>query len=113
MEWLTAPEIEASEDVQEWLSTVWAGWIDLDPPALAGVLDAARDQCEAWASFEAGAVPVRARHAQALQAKALVRSGDAGPEDTLGGFGETITIFPMDWTVKRLLRPERRIGGIA
>lgn len=113
MNWLTASEIDADEEVQEWLSTVWSGWIDIDPGALAGVLEAARDQCDAWYHFEPGAVPVRARHAQALQAKALVRSGAAGTDDTVGGFGETVTVFPMDWTVKRLLRPERRIGGIA
>jgi len=72
------------------------------------LLAAARTQCEAFApALEEGEdVPENYRLAQALQARALYRSGIAGSGDQIGPDGLTVTVFPMDWTVKRLLRPE-------
>ncbi|MFT3832876.1 MAG: hypothetical protein QM711_06085 [Micropruina sp.] len=45
--------------------------------------------------------------AQILQCRALVRAGIVGSGDQVGGYGETVTVFPMDWTVKNLLRPRK------
>lgn len=52
-------------------------------------------------------VPENYVAAQVLQCRALVRAGVVGSGDQTGGYGETVTVFPMDWTVKALLRPRR------
>lgn len=100
--WLTSSDVD--------LASFWPGSIDLDPDALDAYLAAARKQCEDFAPpLEVGApVPHEYRLAQALQARALARSGIVGSGDQLGGYGETVSVFPMDWTVKRLLRPQTR-----
>jgi hypothetical protein len=47
--------------------------------------------------------------AQIAQARALWRAALAGTGDQLGADGLGVTVFPMDWHVKNLLRP--RIVG--
>jgi hypothetical protein len=51
-------------------------------------------------------VPERFRLAQILQARALYNSVIAGPGDSMGADGQSVTVFPMDWSVKNLLRPK-------
>lgn len=103
--WLTAEECRAEPYWPE---------CDLDPgdseTALTTLLTSARTQCEAFAPALAddADVPETYRLAQAMQARALWRSGAAGASDHLGGDGLGITVFPMDWTVKALLRPRSR-----
>jgi len=100
---------------------------DLEIHELAMLLTSARIQCEEYApdvAYVAGVrgatvvldeadvmttavVPESWRQAQALQARALWRSGAAGSGDQIGGDGLAVTVFPLDWTVKRLLRPQR------
>lgn len=91
------------------LRAIWPGVDDLEDDALAVVLAAARAQCEAFAPALGEGVPVpqRYRLAQAMQARALARAGVASTDgSTLGGYeGEPVTVFPMDWQVKALLRP--------
>lgn len=57
-------------------------------------------------------LPSRLRKAQIWQARALYASAIAGPGDQVGADGMRVTVYPMDWTVKNLLRP-RRIGRFA
>lgn len=45
--------------------------------------------------------------AQLLQARAVWNATKAGPDDSIGADGMTVTVFPLDWTVKQLLRPKR------
>lgn len=99
---------------------------DLELDELAMLLTSARIQCEEYApdvAYAAGvrgatvvlvddvvtvtAVPESWRQAQALQARALWRSGAAGSGDQIGGDGLSVTVWPLDWNVKRLLRPQR------
>lgn len=40
-----------------------------------------------------------------MQARALYRAGVAGSGENIGEDGFTVTVHPMDWTVKALLRP--------
>lgn len=103
MPWLTAEDID--EVVRYWPQ---AG-TDLEPDELAPLLASARTQCEAYAPAltEGAEVPENYRLAQALQARALFRSGIAGSNDQIGAEGYTVTVFPMDWTVKNLLRPKK------
>lgn len=84
-----------------------------DPDALAKLLEAARIQCEAFAPAlaDTDVAPENYRLAQGFQARALYRSAIAGSGDRIGGDGLAVTVFPMDWTVKNLLRP-KRIGRV-
>lgn len=78
-----------------------------DAAELTALLAVAQAQCEAFAPAlaEGDVVPERYRMAQAMQARALQRSGTVGSGDQFGAEGFTVTIWPMDWTVKALLRP--------
>jgi hypothetical protein len=77
-------------------------------------LHAAYEQCLEFLPHDAEGAPVvpdpvpeRLVLAQVMQARALYRSAVAGSGDRIGPDGMTITVFPMDWTVKNLLRPRR------
>lgn len=77
--------------------------------ALARLLAAARTACEAFApSLEEGAdVPEHYRLAQAAQARAIWRAGGGTTDGTdLGGTEYAVTVYPLDWNVKALLRPK-------
>lgn len=92
-------------------SDVWADGVTLSEGTAELLLTSAWEQCEAYAPAapdgEDVAVSDRFRLAQVMQARALWRSGMAGSGDQLGGGDLAVTVFPMDWTVKRLLRPQR------
>lgn len=106
-----------------WLSTdpeagdpyadVRAYWPNVDevpPDALEVVLLAAAAQCEQYAPplpEQGEPLPTAWLMAQAMQARALWRSGTVGGGDQYGTGEYTVTVFPMDWTVKALLRPRR------
>jgi len=83
---------------------------DGDYAELTALLAVAQAQCEAFAPAlaEGDEVPERYRMAQALQARALQRSGTVGSGDQFGAEGFTVTVWPMDWSVKALLRPAGR-----
>lgn len=104
----------------------WPGIGDLDEPDALALLTSALEQCQAYAPDVTAAAGVSGaqitdtdtdgtvveahapeswRLAQALQARALYRSGIAGSGDQIGVDGLSVTVFPMDWTVKNLLRP--------
>ena len=91
------------------LAVLWPGAPDED--LLPFPLYVARLQCEAFApALEADAqVPENYVAAQIMQARALVRAGIVGSGDQIGGYGDTVTVFPMDWQVKNLLRPKRGV----
>lgn len=83
----------------------WPGADEVDLDHLAMLLASAQAQCAAFAPETGADVPVNYRQAQVLQARALYRSGMAGTNDQIGIDGQAVTVFPMDWTVKLLLRP--------
>ncbi|MGV8965337.1 MAG: hypothetical protein ACOH2F_03575 [Cellulomonas sp.] len=101
--WLTSAEVR---DEPYWATCD----VDTDT-ALDKLLASARSQCEAFApALVAGAdVPEAYRLAQAFQTRGLYRSSIAGSGDGIGSDGMTVTVFPMDWTVKNLLRPKRGV----
>lgn len=90
------------------IDTLWAD-APADPDALTLYLTAAYGQCVEFAPALAVDAPVPANYrlAQVLQARALQRSTVAGSGDQMGGDGFTVTVFPMDWNVKNLLRPTK------
>ncbi len=84
----------------------WPGAVDLDLDELAALLASAAVQCDAYAP-QVEVAPDNYLHAQCLQARALYRSTMAGSGDQIGIDGQAVQVFPMDWTVKNLLRPKR------
>lgn len=118
MPWLIGDQTDLAQVEQFWPTVA-----EVDPAALPSLLASARVQCEAFApslttTLEDGSTvtaepPVNYLQAQALQARALYRAGVAGSGDTIGPDGLTVTVYPMDWTVKNLLRPRRAVPAIA
>lgn len=91
------------------LVVLWAGAEDYGDQ-LAFPLYCAAVQCANFApTLAVGAtVPDNWVAAQVLQARALVRAGIVGDGDRAGiDGGETVAVFPLDWTVKALLRPRK------
>lgn len=91
------------------LDELWPGAADFTYGDLQTPLLVAAIQCERFAPAVPYNQPLPKNYlaAQILQTRALVRAGVVGDRDDAGGFGETVTVFPMDWTVKNLLRPRR------
>jgi hypothetical protein len=85
-------------------------WLDapFEDPQLEALLDVARVQCLTYApgEFTASFVPPRYRMAQLLQARNLWNASKQDPGGEMGGEGFAVRVFPMDWTVKNLLRPK-------
>ncbi|TDE91585.1 hypothetical protein EXU48_15680 [Occultella glacieicola] len=106
MDWLTPVEVVTDA---YWPSCPLVPADEVDAKALDRLLTSARIQCEEFAPTlaEGADVPENWRLAQAFQARALYRSARAGSQDRLGEDGLAVTVFPMDWTVKNLLRPKR------
>lgn len=101
------------------ITDLWPGALDFleGGELLIFVFEVARIQCERFAPAlpEGADVPENYVAAQVMQARALVRAGITGSGDQSGGYGETVAVFPMDWTVKNLLRPRRGrpyFGGV-
>lgn len=96
----------------ERLPELWPGSVDLTEDALELVLAAAAEACEAFqpravALNTANELPASYVLAQILHARGLARAGTTGSNDNAGFPGETVTVFPMDWQVKNLLRPKK------
>jgi len=105
-------DVAALVEAEDWAAT-------LDEDELREKLAAAYEQClefgpllpgrRRWTPDHDGAVPVRFALAQKLQARALARSTSAGSGNQTGYDDMAVTVFPMDWTVKNLLRPRRAV----
>ncbi len=103
-------------DMASWVDPsepiVDAIWPDApaDEDTLTLFLNAAQGQCEAFAPVlaEGQPVPDNYRLAVLYQARALQRSSVAGGNNQLGE-DFPVTLFPMDLTVKNLLRPAKGI----
>lgn len=101
-----------------WVSTTDPYMIELWPDAPSEattelLLAAAQEQCEQYAPTPVpDPVPARYKQACVLQARATWRSTQAGPGDNLGGDGFTVTAYPMDKTIRSLLRPVHAVRTI-
>jgi hypothetical protein len=106
------------QQLDGWLSLEMARaqWADapLDDVFLAQILDAAKLQCIAYApALLLGAVvPVNYLHAQLMQARALYQSVIANQQDNVGVDGFQVRVFPLDFTIRALLRPKKAFGGM-
>jgi hypothetical protein len=99
--WITTPDDPR-------LAVLWPGAEDYAEEGIEFPLHVAAVQCAIFAPDLAAdaTVPENWVAAQIMQARALVRAGIVGAGDQLG-LEETVAVFPMDWTVKALLRPRR------
>src|SRR5665647_2405660 len=109
--------VETTTDLEDWADA------PLDAVDLARYLGAAHEQCVAFLPYTTDPatgvqtptipdpVPDTFVLAQVFQARALYRSALAGSGDAIGADGLSVTVFPMDWTVKNLLRP-KRVGRV-
>lgn len=90
------------------LAVLWPGAADYGDD-LGFPLEVARVQCEAFAPALDPAAPVPENYvaAQVLETRSLVRAGVVGDGDAFGGVERTVSVFPMDWTVRAMLRPRR------
>lgn len=106
--WITSPDDERLPDL-------WPGYVDMNDVVLTMVLEAAREDCEAYGPKldDPDAPPARYVLAQAQHARAIARAGFVGSSDQEGGYGETVTVYPMDWHVKQLLRPKKGVPSPA
>lgn len=95
--------------------TDWSGAPE-DDARLFDLLDAARAQVLAYApALEAGTPPPATyRQAQLMQARNIWNAGITDPSSSTYGGGEfSIPIYPLDWSVRQMLRPRTgtpRIG---
>jgi len=90
-------------------------WVTaINDDELADLLEVARMQVEAFAPrLPAGAeVPVNYRMAQLMQAKNLALAGSASPSGDFGQDGFSYTRYPMDNTVKAILRPKSGVPRV-
>jgi hypothetical protein len=94
--------VDTTADV-ELLDVQWADRPDVDT-VVQDLLDAAHVQCQTYLGAEPESITANLKLAEILQARALHRSGYVGTGNAVGA-DFPITVFPMDWNVKRLLRP--------
>lgn len=96
-------------DTETLIDEIWPDASNLSEETRRVVLEAAQEQCASYAPVlaEGAAVPSSWKVALLMQARATWRSMIAGANDTIGPDGVTVTVFPMDRTVKALLRPPR------
>ena len=109
--WVTPDDLD-----QNWLTDLWPSAAQLEEASVEIYLASAQTQCVEFLGdrySDGDPVPHPWRLAQLMQARALSRVADTDSGDQVGPEGIGVTIFPMDWQVKRLLVPERRIGGLA
>lgn len=102
------------------------GWLDLqmaraqwadapyDDILLHQILDSAKIQCIAYApAIPAGEhPPINYVQAQLMQARALYQSVIANQNDNVSIEGFSVRVFPLDFTIRALLRPKRAIGAM-
>jgi hypothetical protein len=106
------------QEIDGWLTLeqTRSQWSDapLDDVFLRQILDTAKAQCVAYAPILAlGAqVPVTYVQAQLLQARAIFQSVIANQQDSVGVEGFQVRVFPLDFTIRAMLRPKRAIGGM-
>lgn len=100
MSWLTVED--------DRLPDLWPGSQDIVPETVGILLEAARTACEKFAPAltEPEDPPAHYVIAQAYQARAVARAALAGGQDQIGLDGLAVTVYPLDWTVKQLLRPK-------
>lgn len=106
------------QTIDGWLTLEQARlqWADapLDDLLLYQILETAKAQCVAYApALLLGApIPVTYVQAQLLQSRAIFQSVIANQQDNVGVEGFQVRVFPLDFTIRAMLRPKRAISGM-
>lgn len=106
------------QEIDGWLDLekARAQWADapVDDVLLFQILDTAKTQCIEYApALELGAVvPINYLNAQLTQARALYSSLIANQSDQIGLDGFAVRVFPLDFTIRAMLRPKKAVGGM-
>lgn len=89
------------------IDELWPESSRLPAASLAHYLKVAHEECWTFLNNaeDPEVIPARYRQAQIMQARARRRSGLVGDSDQIGPDGLTVTVWPMDRSVKQLLRP--------
>lgn len=111
---ITLPDDPADDFLVGWVTVERArsGWADSDTMSnreLAEWLASAYAECEAYApALAVGVDPSEnLRVAQIYQARATWRALSENTQNQMGPDGYQIIVYPLDWTVKQMLRPKR------
>jgi hypothetical protein len=111
--------VEVVEPLQLVVQSTDDGWLTLeqarqmwpqapdDDVTLHMLLESAKVSCIAFAPVlaEGAGVPVNYRQAQFQQARSSWLAMASTTDSQVGGDEFTVTVFPLDWHVKQLLRP--------
>lgn len=100
-EWRDAPSDENT--LARYLSAAYGQCLDFLPQR--------RDEAGELQPVIPDPVPDRLVLAQIMQARALYNGVITGRDDQMGEGSLGVTVFPMDWSVKNLLRP-KRVGRV-
>lgn len=87
-----------------------------DDAQLYNLLEVAREQCETYAPAlpDAAPVPTSYKVAQLMQTRNLWNTSKTDPASaSYGEDGFAIRVYPMDWTVKNILRPKNPVPVVA
>lgn len=88
---------------------VWSGAPN-DDPTLYELLEVAKGQVLAYAPATVPeTIPLNYRRAQYMQARNIWNAAVKDSGESFGGEGFAVTVFPMDWSVKNLIRPKRGV----
>ena len=124
---LTTDSGSVTVEPLEYVVQALTGWHTLDsarrewrdaPDSDSGLfvlLDTARVQVEAFApnTVLGAPVPLRYKQAQLMQARNVWNAAKADPAGQQGDDGFIIRPFPMDWTVKNIIRPKNPVPVVA
>jgi len=89
-------------------------WADapMDDIFLWQILESAKNACIAYAPAFTDGVPLHYVQAQLMQARAIYQSVIANQQDNVGVDGFQVRVFPLDFTIRALLRPKKAIGAM-
>lgn len=90
----------------------WADSVHIEDDQLWELLEVAKHQCLEYAPALAvgAAVPVSYRKAQLMQARNVWNAARVDPSSgAIGDDSFALTPFPLDWTIKQVLRPKRAV----
>lgn len=100
------------------LYTARLGWpgAPVDDAELYQLLEIAKGQVLDYAperfSTALAEIPPAFRRAQLMQARNIWNATKVDENNGIGGEGFSLTVFPMDWSVKNLIRPKRGVGFV-
>lgn len=90
------------------VEAIWADSADIDPRVLESLFIAANDLCVAYAPplISGMAVPESFKIAEIFQARHIWTQASGGNRDEMGADGFAVTVYPLVFAARDLLRPK-------